>query len=158
MLHNSVVNEVLLVLKKHIVSKTSRNSVIKMDCIIHKSNPFYTSYKILHASILEKCIQRQCWNLPSLSSPKFPLPIFLPTRKLGPTIIIFVPVPLPGCLEDWAAQSLILAVLCLHPSGSEAFVRTTSTAVVIVDNRSLTASEDNYLAGLVSNPNAMRRR
>ena len=25
-------------------------------------------------------------NLPNLNSPKFPLPIFLPTRKFGPTI------------------------------------------------------------------------
>lgn len=46
-------------------------------------------------------------NLPILSSPKFPLPIFLPTRKLWPTMI--------GAGPERVLSSLAVGVCCCPP-------------------------------------------
>ena len=61
----------------------------------------------------------KCCDLPNRSSPKFPQPIFFPTRKLGPTISAFDEVPelrLDACPDRSRSLSRSLSRVCLAPA------------------------------------------
>lgn len=92
-------------------SSIKRRKSVRHSSYVTKRYLISLSYPGMCNYAAERCIcssmKRSLVDLPSLSSPKFPQPIFLPTRKLGPTI---------RTPEDEVTECLDVCIALLPPT------------------------------------------